>query len=49
MNNFGDIQNTITIVAIRPGIDDNFLSREYNGAHLDYVNEKWMLDRSQIF
>jgi hypothetical protein len=33
----------ITIAAVRPNIDDNFLSRESNYAHSDHVNEKWTL------
>jgi hypothetical protein len=42
-------QNMITIVGVRPNIDDNFLSREQHGVYLDYVNKKRMLSRSQLF
>jgi hypothetical protein len=33
-------QNMIAIVAARPSIGDDLLSREWNCAHLDDVNEK---------
>jgi hypothetical protein len=36
-------QNMIPIVAVRPNSDDGFLSPEYNGAHLYYVNENGSL------
>jgi putative ribosome biogenesis GTPase RsgA len=39
-------QNLIAVVAVPPNIDDNFLSRQLNCAHLDSGNEKWMLGRS---
>jgi hypothetical protein len=41
-------QNMIAIVALRPDIDANFLSRESNSAHLDYLNDKRMLGQSQL-
>jgi hypothetical protein len=39
----------ITVVAVQPNIDDSFLSREWNCAHVAYVNEKRMLGGSQLF
>jgi hypothetical protein len=38
-------QNMIAIIAARPNNNNNFLSHEWNSAHLDYVKEKWMLSR----
>jgi hypothetical protein len=37
------------IVAVRPHLNDDFLSRLENCAYLDYVNEKRMPGRSQLF
>jgi hypothetical protein len=42
-------ENMITSIAVRPNIDNNFISDEYNGVHWDYVTEKCMLDESQLF
>jgi hypothetical protein len=42
-------QNTIATVAVRRHINDNFLSRESNYAHLDDVKRKRKLDGSQLF
>jgi hypothetical protein len=42
-------QNMIGIIEVQPNIDDILLSREYNCAHLDDVNEKRILSRSRRF
>jgi hypothetical protein len=42
-------QNLIGIVAVRPNINNNFLSREYNYPDFNYVKEKSMPGRSQLF
>jgi hypothetical protein len=40
------VKDTIAIAVHRANINDNFLSREYNCAPLDYVNKKWILGKS---
>jgi hypothetical protein len=42
-------QKMIAMLAVLPNIEDSFLSRSENCAHLDYENEKRMLGRSQLF
>jgi hypothetical protein len=43
-----DNQNMIVTVGVRPNADDNFLSREWNCAHLACFTKR-MVARSQLF
>jgi hypothetical protein len=42
-------QSMVAIVAVRPNVNGNLFSGEWNDARLDHVNEKRVLGRSKLF